>query len=283
MNAVTFILEFWWLSLILIPVYLIYKRTQQGMGVGNFGYDETKLILIYSIVLVIVYLCQRFIFTTHIYLLVYLIIFIPLFSAFIYALLIKDNVFVIESTMDCEIFYDVKMLDKRIAETTRTRAFAIDREAYKEIRHVGDIDYPYWNGGDGVKFTDYFDEKEGIMYHPTVGALHNVSFFIAKSFWLKMKQDLPDLMRQNALLTWLAPYKTAYEQTKLAKNFKLRLRNIERQYADEPFHLPDDIRKLWEYEIEQKRKDREIGESKIIPEPAKTPVTPEPAKAGESA
>lgn len=269
----------------MIPVYLIYRRTKEGKGIGNFGYDETRLILVYIAVLVIIYLCQRFLFTTHFYLLFYLVIFIPLFSAFIYILLLKDNVFVIESTMDTEIFYDFKYMEKRIAEATRTRAFVIDRDAYKEIKHVGEIDYPYWNGGDGVKFTDYFDQREGVMYHPVIGALHNVSFFIAKSFWLKMKQDLPDLMRQNALLTWLAPYKTAYEQTKLARNFELRLRNIERQYEDEPFNLPDDIRKLYEREAELKRRDREANETKEPIDTGKFPVTPEKAessKAGES-
>lgn len=270
-------LEFWWVIFLLIPIYLIYKRVQRGQGVGNFGYDETKLILVYAALLITIYLCQKFIFTSHLYLFIYLLIFIPLFSAFIYILLSKDNVLVIESTMDSEIFYDIQALDKRYAECTRTRAFMIDRDAYRDIRHVGEIDYKYWNGGDGVKFTDYFDTKEGVMYHPVVSELHNISFFIAKSFWLRMKQDLPDLIRQNALLTWLAPYKTAYEQSILADNFELRLRSIERQYEDKPFYLPDDIRKLWEHEIEARRRDRVAGEAKIPEDNNPTPENPESA------
>lgn len=278
MNLINTFLQFWWIFLFLIPVYFIYKKYKAGQGFASFGYDETRLLLIYIGLLLLIFIFQKFIFVSHWYLLFYIVIFIPIFSAFIYILLLRDNVFIIESTMDCEIFYDIGSLEKRIGESTRTRAFAIDRDAYREIKHVGNLDYQYWNGGDGVKFTDYFDEKSGVMYHPSLPELHNISFFIAKSFWLRMKLDLPDLMRQNAMLTWLAPYKTAYEQTKLAKNFKLRLRNIERQYADEPFSLPDDIRVLWEREIEARRRDREAGELKI---PEQTAVNAENGATGE--
>jgi hypothetical protein len=279
MNILNTILEFWWLALLLIPAYLMYMRTKQGKGVGSFGLDETKLIIFYVFIIILIYLCQRYLFSQHFYLLFYIIIFFPLFAAFIYILLMRDNVFIIESTMDCEIFYDLKYLEKQIAEATRTRAFMIDRDAYREIRHIGEVDYGYWNGGDGVKFTDYFDQREGVMYHPPISLLHNVSFYIAKSFWLRMKIDLPELMRTNALLTWLKPYTVAYEQSKLAKNFKMRLLNLERQYQDEPFNLSDDIKKLWEHEYEQRRLDREAGETKT---PSETPATPAPAVKPES-
>jgi len=62
----------------------------------------------------------------------------------------------------------------------------------------------------------------------------------------------------------MGPYKTAYEQSKLAKNFKLRLANIEKQYEDEPFHLPDDIKELWEDQVKQNRQDREASETKMV-------------------
>jgi hypothetical protein len=260
MDIIGTILEFWWVFLICIPLYLIYLRVKEGKGFVNFGVPATYLLIFYGFVMLIIYLCQYYLFPGHWFLLFYIAIFLPLFCVFIYLLFTKNNILIIESTMDCEIFYDLGQLDKKISEATRTRAFVIDREAYKDIRHVGAMEYNYWNGGDGVKFTDYFDQKEGVMFHPPVGQLHNVSFFIAKSFWLKMKQDLPELMRTNALLTWLKSYVVAYEQTKLARNFKLRLRNIDRQVEDEPFSLPDDIKKLWEREVEALRRDREASE-----------------------
>ncbi len=271
MNLVDFILEFWWIVVIGIPLYLIYRKVSAGQGVGKWDFETTKIILFYGLIMVIIYLFQAYIFTSHIYLLFYIMIFLPLFSAFIYILLSKDNVFVIESTMDNEIFYNLGDFDRPVAESTRTRAFIIDREAYKEVRHIGELDYPYWNGGDGVKFTDYYDQKNGVMFHPPIAHLHNVSFFIAKSFWLKMKTDIPDLIRENTTLTWLAPYRTAFEQSKLGENFKLRLRNIERQYEEVPFKLPDDIKELWAKEIEKRRVDREASEVKIPIEPV--PIT----------
>ena len=90
-----------------------------------------------------------------------------------------------------------------------------------------------------------------------------------------MKQDIPDLIRENTILTWLGPYKTAHEQSKLAANFKLRLKNIERQYQGDPFMLPDDLRSLWEKEIEKLRADREASEAKVS---MQSEITPQAVK-----
>ena len=280
MDIISTILDFWWVLLFVIPLYLLYLRSKQGKGIGSFGLEETKLILFFCFVLLILFLCQKYLFTDHLYLLFFMVVFTPIFMAFIYILLMKDNVFIIESTMDCEIFYDIGQLDKKIAESTRTRAFMIDREAYRDIRHVGEIDYQFWNGGDGVKFTDYFDQREGVMYHPAVGALHNVSFFVAKSFWLRMKQDIPEVIRQNILLTWLKDYQVVFNQKTLAKNFEFRLRNISRQIEDEPFNFPDDYKKLYEREVEAHRRDKELQETKEPIQSDENPVAPVAAEGG---
>jgi len=280
MSIIGFFQEFWWIFLLLIPLYLIYTRVRHGRGIGSFGVPETKLFIFYGLIILVIVLLQQYIFTTHYYLLFFIMIFLPMFMAFIYILLMKDNVFIIENTIDCEVLYDLGEVNELISEATRTSAYMMDREAYKEIRHIGEIDYPYWDGGDSVKFTDYFDQKHGVMFHPVVSQLHNVSFYVAKSFWLKMKQDIPDLIRENTILTWLGPYKTAHEQSKLAANFKLRLKNIERQYQGDPFMLPDDLRTLWEKEIEKLRADREASEVKIPLQPKVEPK--EITNAGDS-
>lgn len=267
------LVDFWWIPLIGLPLYLLYIKSKQG-GVSRFSTEELRMFLFYGVIMFVIFLCQKYLFAGHFYLMYNIIIMLPVLIIFIHLIKIKDSVFIIENTMDCEIFYDIGELEKRIAHGTRCRAFIMDRSAYNEIEHQGEIDYPYWDGGDNVKFTDFFDQNRGIMYHPTISHLHNVSFFMAKSFWVKMKLDLPDLIRQNVMLTWLAPYKTAYEQSKLAKNFKLRLASIEKQYEDQPFKLPDEIRDIWEDELEKKRQDREASEVKVPIESTPTESTP---------
>ena len=275
MTIWQFLADFWWVFFIAIPLFLIYRKVESGSGFGKWNFETTKMILFYGIIFLIIYLCQIYIFTGHNYLLFFILVFMPMFSGFIFMLFSKNNVFIIESTMDSELFYDIGKLETPIADCTRTVAYVIDRDAYKDIRHVGEIDYPYWDGGDGVKFTDFFDSKNGIMFHPKLPQLHNVSFYIAKSFWLKMKEDLPELIRENTMLTWLAPYKSTHELSILAKNFPLRLKNIERQYEATPFALPLEIEDLYEREYEKRRQDREASEVKI-------PLAVEPQAVGET-
>lgn len=274
MSIIDILLDFWWVLLLLIPLYLIYLRVKVGKGFGNFSAGDAKLIGFYGAILLIIYLFQHYIFTDHLYLLFYVIIFLPVFSVFVYLLLMKDNVFIIESTMDAELFYNIGEFETPIAESTRTKAYVIDRDAYRDIKHVGEIDYPYWDGGDGVKFTDFFDQENAVMFHPKLSQLHNVSFYIAKSFWLKMKEDLPDLIRENTMLTWLAPYKATHELSLLAKNFPLRLKNIERQYENTPFALPLEIDELYEREYQKMQADREASEVKI-------PIAPQQSSESE--
>jgi len=279
MDILQFVADFWWVFFILLPLYLIYRKVQVGQGIAKWDFETTKIILIYGVLLFLIYLCQKYYFIGHSYLLFYIIIFLPMFMAFIFMLMSKNNVFIIESTMDAELFYNIGIFEKPIAETTRTTAYVIDRDAYNDIKHIGEIDFPYWDGGDGVKFTDYFDQKNGVMFHPKLPQLHNVSFYIAKSFWLKMKTDLPDLIRENTMLTWLAPYKATHELSILSKNFPLRLKNIERQYESTPFALPLDIDALYEREYAKHRKDREVSEVKI---PLETEKPSEDNEGGET-
>lgn len=280
MDLFEMIINYFWIFVVLIILYLVYKKLQTGQGVGKIDWDQLKIILLLGSFIFAVALCQEFLFT-HNYIYVFIIIYLPILTVFLYLLISKNNVFIIESTLDSEIFYDLGTLDKQIAQATRSQAYVIDRDAYNEIRHIGEIDYPYWDGGDNVKFTDYFDAKNGVMYHPPVAQLHNISFYVAKSFWLKMKLELPNIIRENTVLTWLAPYRTAHEQSKLAKNFIYRLKNIERQYENEAFSLPDDMKTLWQKEIEERRKDREANEFKISMNP-ESPNTNTESEGGET-
>ena len=61
-----------------------------------------------------------------------------------------------------------------------------------------------------------------------------------------MKYDVPKLYRDNIVLTWLSDYKTAYQQSLLAKNFPYQLTSIKRQYDYKPFKLCDTVDELYD-------------------------------------
>lgn len=209
-------------------------------------------------ILWLVLLIQHKVFNEHSFLIIGLLIFVIIFSAFIYWILSKDDVYIIECTMQGEQFKNLQLVEKEIATTTSMRILKMDKEIYDMKNHVGDAKNPFWNITNRIKLCDYFDGET--FYHPEFTQLHNISFYSAKSFWLKMKQDLPDLIRQNVVLTWLSEYKIAFHQNTMKQNFALHLKSINEQHEHEPFSLHDDLNKFFDELYKDKLKSMSIKE-----------------------
>jgi hypothetical protein len=279
MSVNEIFLHIWYIVLLGIPIaYLVYKsnRNQEVMG---WSPDKQIMIAEALIYMLVLYLIQTYIFPNTYFFIISAPIWIVLFSVLIYFLLSSNDIYVLESTIQTEHFYNLGLVQELYAPETRQRLLVMDREIYDCKAHVGDSHYTLWAGSPRIKFTDYFDDKNGVFYHPEVPELHNISFYIAKSFWLQLKEDIPGVMRTNVSLTWLSDYKLAHEQRVVQDNFRLMLKNLKDQYKHEPFHLGHDIEEI--YERLRKEKLSAPRESEETPESleAKEVKAPEPVQA----
>lgn len=236
--------------------------------------------LIYILVL---YLVQVYVFKNTWFFIISAPIWIGLFGIIIYLLLTGNDVYILESTIQMEHFYNLGTVQMLLAPETRQRLLIMDRGIYDTKQHIGDSHYTLWAGSGRIKFTDYYDDKLGVFYHPEVPELHNISFYIAKSFWLQLKEDMPKVIRTNVELTWLSDYKLAHEQRVTQDNFEYMLKNLKTQYTHEPFCLGHDIEEIYRRLLKEKlsapkesEEPKQKEEPKVKPEPineAKAPVS----------
>lgn len=274
MDIMQILLNFWYLIIICVPVcYLAYKSNR---GQSVLGMEPEKQIAIAEglLYLLVLYLIQVYIFKDTWFFIISAPFWIILFGAIIYFLLKGNDVYILESTIQNEEFYNLGMVEKVLAPETKQRLLIMDRGIYDLKSHVGDSHYKLWGGSGRIKFTDYYDDNKGVFYHPEVAELHNISFYIAKAFWLNLKKTMPKIMRDNIALTWLSDYKLAHEQMVVKDNFRLMLKNLKEQYEHDPFILGNDIEDIYKkLRKEKQQAPRESEEPK-----ATEPVSPEPVK-----
>jgi len=70
---------------------------------------------------------------------------------------------------------------------------------YRRLKHVGDLRPWFWDFL-GIVHCDYFDQENGILFHPEDPRLHNVMFVVAKSMWLSLKEKFPKIIIENQRL-----------------------------------------------------------------------------------
>ena len=130
----------------------------------------------------------------------------------------------------------------------------MSREIYEDKKHIGDSEFPFWNGCPRIKFCDWYDDKSGTFFHPELPQFHNVTIHMARLFLLKMKKDIPKLYRENIMLTWLSPYKVGYEHKVMSDNFPLALLGLKKQYEHNPFKLIETLDELYEIQSAEAEK-----------------------------
>ena len=245
--------EYWYLLIFGIPLLIAYIRFAGNKSFGNMKHEDLGLAIEMGIYILIIVFVQNQLFPSHIFWIIGFPIFITAWAGFIYWILSKNDVYIIEATMQGEQFKRLKQLDKQFATDTKLRLLKMDKEVYDSKEHIGDSKPPFWNVGNRIKICDYFDGET--FYHPEFAQLHNISFYTAKAFWLKMKKDLPNLIKENINLTWLMNYKIAHSMKAMKKNFLLHLQSIESQHEKEPFELHDEMDEYFEKLFAEKLKN----------------------------
>lgn len=253
MSIGDFFSEYWWAIFILLPLFIIYLKLSQQKTIGEVSLADLSLVFEFGCYVLMIFLIQNYIFNGHWFFTISIPFFIILWVMAIHFLLSKDDIYVLESTMQSEAFWNITDMEKKYCESTSQRLLVMDRQVYDAKRHIGEAKYNYWQGSDRIKFTDFYEDEKGIFYHPEFSQLHNISFYTAKSFWLKMKDDLPEVMRQNTMLTWLSNYYLAHKQAILKKKFEYHLSALDKQHEHAPFEMPDTMKELYDKLSREKR------------------------------
>lgn len=260
MSITDFLFEYWWMLFWFLPLLYLYIRQKNKDRIANLSDSESQLIIEIGFILLLIYVIQKYIFNEHIFFLIA----IPL-SLFIYWFLISyllkgNEIFVYESTIMNEKHFDIINKDVHISPNNNGRLLIMDKSHYESKTHVGDSDFPFWNGSDRIKFTDYYSDDKGIFFHPQLPQFHNVSIHMARAFLQKIKEDIPKLYYDNIMLTWLSPYKTAFQLETMSENFPYHLLAIKHQYEYKPFEIAKTTEEIFTEQFQEQMKEAKESE-----------------------
>jgi len=261
MSISDFLFEYWWLLFWLLPMLYLYIRQRNKDTALDLTHSENQMILEIGLILLVIYLIQKYIFNNHWYFIIALPILFALYFILINYLLKGNDVYVLESTIQNEKFYDIEEMKIHISPNTSHRLLVMDKAVYDSKKHIGDADFTWWRGSDRIKFCDKFIDEKGIFFHPQLPQFHNVTIHTARNFLLKMKEDIPKLYRDNIMLTWLSGYKTLHQLNVMKKKFPLHLMAIEKEYEYEPFVLVKTIEELFDERFLEAQKIADSGET----------------------
>lgn len=261
MDIVNWLSSYWWLLFWFLPLLYLYIRQKNKDKVADLSHSDVQFILEIGFLLLGIYLIQKFLFSDHIFFLMSLPLFTIMWCAVINYLLRSNNKYVMESTIQLEKHYNIEDTEVHISANTKHRLLFMDKSVYQSKKHIGDADYPFWKGTDKLSFCDLYLDNKGIFFHPQLPQFHNISIHNARLFLLKMKDDIPKLYRENIMLTWLSPYKTAYQQSLLAEKFPLHLTSIKNQYDYAPFKLIDSLEEMYNEKVQEGMRIQQSNEN----------------------
>lgn len=257
MNYIEWIFEHWYLffGFAILWVYFKYSNKER---IGNLSFKEMFIIIELGFYIFMIYIFQIRFFNSHNWFLISIPIFLIIWTFVLNYILSKDNVFVLESRLKGEEFFDTLNGKKVMSLCTDLQLLEMDREYYNAKSHIGDITNPLHNLSRKIKFTDYYDNSTGIFYHAEYPDLQNINLFTRIATWLKFKKDVPKLIKENITHTVLSDYKTAYQLIQLQDNIIARIPTIFKKYQDKPFELFPDMESYYEFV----KTIRQIDESK---------------------
>lgn len=155
----------------------------------------------FGMVIIIIYGCKQYLFyevKTFFYLALGIFTFIG--AIIWYMAEKKQDIWILENTIQGEEMYNLGVLDKRVAGQSGIRLYRMPPHVYEAKTHEGELNNIYWKKGRMV-MTDLYDGKT--FYHPEHPDLHNVNFYQAQAFWLNFKKTYPEVALKMLELTWL--------------------------------------------------------------------------------
>lgn len=258
------ITDYWFFWFWFIPLLILYFYYDRKRNVSNLSINEMGLILEIGFICLFVFLIQKYIFTDNLFFIIAIPFFIFVWAIAIHFLLSDRDIYVIETTMTGQKFYDLENKQIVIANNTSHRLLVMDTSVYNSKMHIGELDNRLWKGTNRLKFTDKYDDNTGIFYHPQIDILHNVNFYAFKGLWIKLREDVPKLIEENTKLTWLINYNVLDRIQTMRNNFPEMIIGIEKQIEHKPFKLYDDLEELYKQISKEKQIETLNKEAKPI-------------------
>lgn len=145
----------------------------------------------------------------------------------------KNDIWILENTMQGEEMYNLKVLKKKTVGQSGIRLYRMPPHVYEAKTHEGDLSGLFWKKGRMV-FTDLYDGQT--FYHPEHPDLHNINFYQAMAFWLNFKKEYPRVAREMIKLTWLRDWDIADALQQLEAKSALALSEWRVQHP-QPFDI----------------------------------------------
>lgn len=256
-----------WVLIFIIPLVWIFLKLKSKDSSGNTSLSNLAFILEFGCYIFLIILVEVYIFKSHNYFAIGCFIFIPILVAFIFWLLSKDKTYIIETCHEGNIFYDVENVKEIVIPRTSHRILIMADEVYNDKRHVGDLHYQLWQGSRRIKFCDFYDEKTGTFYHPSLNHFSNFTFYAIKGYWEKLQSDVPKLVNENMTLTLAFEWHLAQKLRGVSKNTDIFLKALNEQHKNDPFKLPETIEEIYNRKAKEKQRDILKTEKPISPEP----------------
>lgn len=254
MDIGEFFASYWWVFVMALPLFIFYLRNKSGKTIGDFNKYEMEMIVEFGFYILLIYLIQNYIFPSHWFFIITMPIVIILISLLIYYIKKGDVTYILESTIEGQEFYNPHDGTRIVADNTSQRLLIMNQEVYEDKMHIGDLHYQLWQGTNRIKFTDKYDDRTGIFYHPRMSEFHNFTFYQLKSMWRMMAQQWPELLDRLSTFTLLQDVYISDRASHIIKNTEYHLEAIGRQYKHIPFPQPktlEDIAKIVALEKKQ--------------------------------
>lgn len=253
-EIITWILDHWYIFFIIIIVF-IYSKYKDKQTVGNLTLKNMFFIVEIGLYFMIIYFIQTRLFSEHNYFLLALPLWVLIWAIAVNSILSQNDVYMVETSLMGEPFYDVINGETIISLSTRNRILIMDRTYYNEKSHIGEINNPLLQISNIVKFCDYFDSKTGIFYHSVYPALQNINFYARIGAWLKLKEDLPKIVDENIGHTFLEGHKLSVKMENIEKNYAHQLKGIRNLTEQTPFDLRMSLKEYLEIVKSAKKVD----------------------------
>lgn len=265
MDLITFVKEYWYLIVGGLTLLLIYFRYSNNKSVGDLEKSDIALLLESGIYFLLIITIQDTFFNEHVFFILTLCIFIPIWALVIYHILNRGNYYLIESRIQGQEFYEMKLIDenpqfdKTVTNQTAIRIHIMDKEVFENTEHFGNDFSPRYNVGNRIKFCDYFNGK--MIYHPIYPEIENISFWARIVEFVHYKDLVTDLIRENLELTDLGNVRIYKNIQTIRNNLKTTLTGLESQWAHNPYSIQDKLKEYLESKIAESHKAQTENES----------------------
>lgn len=265
MNAIE---QNWYIIGGLIAMFILYWYKNRSPNLNRHNKNDISMlieIIFFSLVIITI---QDKLFSDHSYFIVSLPIFIPIWTLFILYLLAKNDMFLIESRIQGEMFYQMGLIPdesgikEHLVSNTGILLHRMDKGYYENLEHFGNPATPFQNVGDRVKHCDFFNGK--MIYHPENPLLHNISFWASQTTWITFKKIIPDIMKTNLVLTDLVDTKIMSHINEMSDNLPYAMIGVREQYKHKPFDLDKSINDKIKILLAESRKNLVEKESKPL-------------------